>query len=155
MAGCWQLVTVYWHAWDRLRRCAFGACVFMLKGMRFMPRAQPYSVKTNVLKKCVVVLIRKIILPLISLSSKLVTYTLILVAIYIFRRPVSSTQGIDIVLIFQNSLRCCHVSTCWKSVSRQVFFINTIPETLFTTYKRFPLPTRGLYIITSNFNSHY
>ena len=46
-----------------------------------MPRTLPYSVKTNVLKKKCVVLIRKIILPLISLSSKLVTYASILVAI--------------------------------------------------------------------------
>ena len=66
-----------------LRRCAFEACAFMLKGTRFMPRTVHYTVKTNALKKKnrVVVLIRKIILPLISLLSKLN------VAIYLFGSP--------------------------------------------------------------------
>ena len=126
------------------RNSLWVMCV--LKGTRFMPRTLPHTVKTNVLKKSVEVLIRKIILPLISLSSKLVTYTLIPVAIYLFRRTVSSTQCIDIVLFFQYNLRCCNVSTCWKSVSREVFFINTIPETPFNTYKRFTLPKRCVYI---------
>ena len=50
-----------------------------------MPRTVPNTVKTNALKKKrVVMLIRKITLPLISLFSKLVTYTLIPVAIDIY-----------------------------------------------------------------------
>ena len=58
---------------SRVWRCAFEACAFMLKGTRFMPRTVPYTVKTNALKKKrVVVLIRKIILLLISLLSKLI-----------------------------------------------------------------------------------
>ena len=34
-----------------LRRFAFGACAFMFKGMRFMPRTVPCTIKTNALKK--------------------------------------------------------------------------------------------------------
>ena len=138
MAGCWRRSRncVLTRVWQPFR--IWSICVFMLKGTRFIPRTLRYTVKTNVLKKRVEVLIRKIILPLTSLSSKLVTYTLIPVAIYLFRRTVSSTQGIDIVLFFQYYLRCCNVSTCWKSVSIWVFLL-TLPRKHLLTH------TKGLH----------
>ena len=150
MAGCWQLVTVYWHA------C--GACAFMLKGTRFMQRTVPCTLKTNALKKRVVVLIRKIILPLIFLFSKLVTYNFIPVAIYLFRRTFSSTQGIDIVLLF--SIICAvvtfqHVEKCFQiSVFHTLTMLTLFRKHFFNTYKRFTLPKRCVYIIASTFNSH-
>ena len=53
---------------------------------------------------------------------------------YSFRRTVSRTQGINIILVFQYNLCCCNISTCWKNVSRYVFFINTILEIFFNIW---------------------
>ena len=151
--GCWQLVTVYWHACDSLRRCAFEACAFMLKGARFMPTTVPYTVKTNVLeKKRVIVLIRKIILPLISLFSKLVTYTLIPVAIYLW--TVSRIQSINIVLIFLYNLPCCtqHFNMLKYMFPDWCFSFTLFRKHFFETYKTFTLPKRCMYIPVIPYN---
>ena len=101
-----------------------------------------YTVKTNILKKRVAVVMWKIIFFVISLFSKLVIY--ILIPVVISRRTVSRTQDIDIILVLLYNLRCYNVSACWKKISRYVLLINTIMETLFQRVEMFSLPKRCL-----------
>ena len=108
------------RVWRPKTFCIWGMCVYAQRHEVYAKNCTLHCKKLTLWKKRVVVLIRKIILPLISLFSKLVNYTLITVTIYVyfFRRTFSSTQSIDIVLFFQYNLPCCNVSTYWKGVSR-------------------------------------
>ena len=85
----------------RVWRFSFGACAFMLKGTRFMPRTVPCTV-TNALKKtCCSVNSENHTSPDIFVFKTCHLYLDTGNNIYLFRITFSSTQSIDIVLFFQ------------------------------------------------------